>query len=116
MATQFGRAETIEDLTASLDRDGYVIFDPELPESVVDGAVSEIESEFREEGSLERTMRRARRALGGRGHTLSKRDEVRVQDAWVMSPSVKAIALAPKVMELLRAAYGREPLPFQTIN
>ena len=116
MATQSGRAETIEDLQASLDRDGYVIFDPELPAAVVDGAVSEIESQFREESSVERTVRRARRALGGRSRTLSKRDEVRVQDAWVMSESVRAIALAPKVLELLRSAYGREPRPFQTIN
>jgi len=109
-------SETIEDLRKALDADGYVIFDPQLPESVIDGAVSEIESEFRAEGSLERSVRRARRALGGRGNTLSHRDEVRVQDAWVMSPSVKRIALADRVLELLRAAYGREPRAFQTIN
>jgi ectoine hydroxylase-related dioxygenase (phytanoyl-CoA dioxygenase family) len=116
VATDSGRAGTIDDLRACLDRDGYVILDPELPPAVVNGAVTEIESEFREEGSFERTLRRARRALGGRGRTLSKRDEVRVQDAWVMSDSVKAIALAPRVLELLRAAYGREPRAFQTIN
>jgi ectoine hydroxylase-related dioxygenase (phytanoyl-CoA dioxygenase family) len=117
VATESGRAETIEDLKTSLDRDGYVIFDPELPPGVVDGAVSEIESDFRPESSLERTIRRGRRALpGGRARTLSKRDEVRVQDAWVKSDSVKAIALAPRILELLRSAYGREPRAFQTIN
>lgn len=107
---------TIDELRESLDRDGFVIFDPGLEESVIDGAVSEIETEFRAEGSLERTARRARRALGGRGRTLSHRDEVRVQDAWVISESVKRIALAPRVLELLRSAYQREPLAFQTIN
>ena len=111
-----GTEPTIDELRESLDRDGYVIFDPGIEESVIDGAVSEIQAEFRTEGSLERTARRARRALGGRGRTLSHRDEIRVQDAWVISESVKRIALAPRVLELLRSAYEREPLAFQTIN
>jgi ectoine hydroxylase-related dioxygenase (phytanoyl-CoA dioxygenase family) len=116
VVTESGKGQTIEDLRLALDRDGYAIFDPEIPAAAIDGAVAEIESEFRPEGSLERNLRRARRALGGRGRTLSHRDEVRVQDAWVISESVKQIALAPRVLELLRATYSREPRPFQTIN
>ena len=61
-------------------------------------------------------MRRARRALGGRSRTISHRDANRVGDAWVVSDHVKEIALAPRVIELLRVAYGREPRPFQTLN
>ena len=39
-----------------------------------------------------------------------------MQDAWPESPSVRRIALAPKVLALLRELYGRAPRPFQTLN
>jgi Phytanoyl-CoA dioxygenase (PhyH) len=40
----------------------------------------------------------------------------RIQDAWVFQQEVKQLATAPKVLELLRLIYGREPIPFQTLN
>jgi len=33
-----------------------------------------------------------------------------------VSENVKALALAPRVLEVLEELYGRKPLPFQTIN
>jgi ectoine hydroxylase-related dioxygenase (phytanoyl-CoA dioxygenase family) len=100
----------------ALDRDGYVIFDPGIDEATIDGAIADVEPLFRDESRLDSTVRRARRALGGRGRTISHRDTNRVGDAWVVSDNVKAIALAPRVLELLGAAYEREPLAFQTLN
>lgn len=40
----------------------------------------------------------------------------RVADAWGTSADVRAIAGAPKIIELLRLLYGRRPVPFQTLN
>ncbi|NER39558.1 MAG: hypothetical protein F6J93_37405 [Oscillatoria sp. SIO1A7] len=40
----------------------------------------------------------------------------RIQDAWVFQETVKKLALAPKVLSLLRLLYRREPIPFQTLN
>lgn len=40
----------------------------------------------------------------------------RVQDAWSFSPSVKEAAVLPRVLDVLRLLYGREPIPFQTLN
>jgi len=40
----------------------------------------------------------------------------RVQDAWYESPAVRTLAVWPEVRRLLRAAYGRDPFPFQTLN
>jgi hypothetical protein len=40
----------------------------------------------------------------------------RVQDAWYRSPAVRKLAAWPEVRRLLRAAYGRDPFPFQTLN
>ena len=105
-----------QELKAALDRDGYVIFDPGIPEATIDGAIADVEPLFGEETRVGSTVRRARRALGGRSRTISHRDANRVGDAWVLSENVKQIALAPRVLGLLRATYGREPLAFQTLN
>jgi ectoine hydroxylase-related dioxygenase (phytanoyl-CoA dioxygenase family) len=106
----------LDTLGSALKRDGYVIFDPEVPEAAIDAAIADIEPLFRPEGRASRLLRRAKRALRGRHTALSHRDEFRVQDAWVVSEHVKAIATAPAVLALLREAYGREPRAFQTIN
>lgn len=40
----------------------------------------------------------------------------RVQDAWYRSRAVRKLASSSRIRELLRAAYGRDPFPFQTLN
>ena len=40
----------------------------------------------------------------------------RVHDAWQSSGAVKALAFHDKVLSVLRLLYGREPVPFQTLN
>lgn len=40
----------------------------------------------------------------------------RVQDAWYRSAAVRKLANWPAMRKLLRAAYGRDPFPFQTLN
>jgi len=101
---------------SSFERDGYLVFDPDLDESTIDAAIARIEPEFRPEGRLGGFLRRAKRAALGRDKALSQRHEVRIQDAWTICEEVKQIATAPRVIELLRELYGREPLPFQTID
>ena len=40
----------------------------------------------------------------------------RIQDAWTFNQEVKKIATAPKIINLLKIIYQREPIPFQTLN
>jgi ectoine hydroxylase-related dioxygenase (phytanoyl-CoA dioxygenase family) len=40
----------------------------------------------------------------------------RIRDAWRISANVKALALAPAVLNLLEDLYGRRTVPFQTLN
>lgn len=40
----------------------------------------------------------------------------RIQDAWTFNQDVKKIATAPKIINLLKILYQREPIPFQTLN
>jgi ectoine hydroxylase-related dioxygenase (phytanoyl-CoA dioxygenase family) len=111
-----GATRDLSALRDSLERDGYAILDLGLDDTVLDRAVSEVEPLFRPEGGMARAIRRGRRAVLGRHTAISHRDERRVQDAWIVSPDVNAIATAPAVLDLLRETYGREPLPFQTLN
>jgi hypothetical protein len=41
---------------------------------------------------------------------------VRVQDAWRRSKAVRRLATWPRMRTLLASAYGRDPIPFQTLN
>jgi len=40
----------------------------------------------------------------------------RLQDGWIDHGSIRALALEPVVLDLLRHLYGREPFAFQTLN
>lgn len=40
----------------------------------------------------------------------------RVAEAWYFEPAVRDLACAPRILEVLRLLYGREPIPFQTLN
>jgi ectoine hydroxylase-related dioxygenase (phytanoyl-CoA dioxygenase family) len=46
----------------------------------------------------------------------NQRDSVRIQDLWMYSEYVKKIACNPKILEILEMLYGREAVPFQTLN
>lgn len=70
--------------------DGFLIFDPEVDESVLNSALAEVQPLY--------------------GNDLRK------QDAWQTVPAVRQIAMASKIMEMLRLLYRREPIPFQTLN
>lgn len=81
---------------AQFHQDGFMVFDPQLPEDVLDRAV---------------------RDLAGHPDMVNDRHHgSRVFDGWKLSRAVRAIALAPRVLRLLRQLYGRKPLPFQTLN
>ena len=116
MSDEAASATGVEVLGGSFERDGYMVFDPQIAEATIDAAIGDIAAEFHAEGNLGQLARRARRAVRGRHTAISHRDEVRVQDAWIISENVREIAFAPAVLELLRDAYGREPRPFQTLN
>lgn len=42
--------------------------------------------------------------------------EGRFQDAWQSCKGVRDIATHPRILEILKELYGREPIPFQTLN
>jgi len=79
-------------------RDGYVIIDPQIPRKTLDQAVQDLEGRFKPT------------------YHPYYADERRLQEGWIVSSAIKEIATAPRVLEVLRALYRREPIPFQTLN
>jgi ectoine hydroxylase-related dioxygenase (phytanoyl-CoA dioxygenase family) len=77
---------------------GYVIIDPGIDDATVEGANAGLKDRFVPT------------------YAPYYADETRVQDAWQFEENVRTIAAAPRVLELLRVLYRREPIPFQTLN
>lgn len=77
---------------------GWVIIDPRVDPGTIDGAVAGLRERFKPTAAPYFA------------------DETRVQDAWVFNEHVRSIATAPRVLELLGILYGRDPIPFQTLN
>ena len=75
---------------------GFVVVDPGLPEATLDAAVAG--------------------ALASEDIKKSRHHGSRVMNHWRECRAIKDIALAPRVLRMLRQLYGREPKPFQTLN
>jgi hypothetical protein len=88
------RAGTEEEqaMVRALARDGVAVIDPAIPD--FDAVAAEV-------------IRETSKLLPGAG---------RLQDAWRSIDAVRAVATNQHVMKLLAFAYGRKPLPFQTLN
>ena len=83
---------------------GFLAFDPQIDAATLDAAAAGVRDLYLPEGAPPD------------GRLVAFRDNRRVQDAWKIVPAVKAIARAPRVLQLLKELYGREPKPFQTLN
>lgn len=90
-----------QEQTQQFKREGYLIFDPELDTSSFDLIIADLEDKYNDQGPP---------------IDVAYRDRNRIQDAWRINPHIKAIARAPKTLAVLEELYGRQPLPFQTLN
>jgi ectoine hydroxylase-related dioxygenase (phytanoyl-CoA dioxygenase family) len=90
-----------EDL-ASFERDGYLIFDPEIPPAVIDAVLRDVEPKYTVKGT-----RHEDGVIYQKG---------RITHAWRFSENVRSVASAPKVLRVLVELFGCRMLPFQTLN
>ena len=83
------------------DQNGFVIFDTKIRASKIDALISNIEAHY-DKTHLAPT--------GGYRHG------VRIQDAWRFDEEVKMLATLRVTRRALKQLFGRQPLPFQTLN
>jgi hypothetical protein len=81
--------ETTKEMVRQYAEKGYLIIETGLPESTFDRIVELLAPHY---------------------------TDPRIQDAWKITPLVRDVAGCPKVLDILRILYRREPFPFQTLN
>jgi hypothetical protein len=90
-------AETLRRAREFRER-GVLVLDLELPDELMDRIVEQT------------------RPLHDPEVAEGPRSRIRVQDVWDSCPAVRELAAWGPVLDLLRTFYGREPIPFQTLN
>ncbi len=83
-------------------KNGYVTIDLELTNEFVDTLLKDVKNELE---SL--------KTQNGKYHYS---DSPRIFEAWKTIPNVLSLAKHPKIINTLKLLYGRNPIPFQTIN
>jgi hypothetical protein len=85
-------------LVESYRKNGYVVIEHTgISASTLDGAIHSLQDKYTQSAT---------------GYT----EGGRRQDAWKFSADVRTIATSPAILATLRKLYGREPIPFQTLN
>ncbi|HTE06806.1 MAG TPA: phytanoyl-CoA dioxygenase family protein [Planctomycetota bacterium] len=88
-------------------RDGFVILENFFPRELIDAVLSRYDWLFDPATQFDATPEVSR---------LLKLDPNRRQDAWWVHEPVRTLAADPRLLGLLKYLYGREPIPFQTLN
>ena len=81
--------ETTKAQVKQFSEKGYLIIDTDLPHTTLDRIIELLTPHY---------------------------TSPRIQDAWTITPLVQEVAGCPKIMNMLRILYRREPFPFQTLN
>jgi hypothetical protein len=81
-------------------RDGFLRIDPRVPVEIIERIKADLDGKH------------MRAPAGHVGYPYIHR----IQDAWEFSDAVRRVVVWPRVLQILRELYGREPLPFQSLN
>jgi ectoine hydroxylase-related dioxygenase (phytanoyl-CoA dioxygenase family) len=91
------------------DRQGYVVFDPDVPEAIVDGVRRDTEGLY--------VFEENKPPFEDRGVLFAPNpDRPRISNAWKINANVRALALAPKILAVVEKIHGRSVMPYQTLN
>ncbi len=86
-----------KEMVSNFARDGYLVFDPQLPAGMIDQVVSELDGRYTDTAT---------------GYD----NPSRVMDAWKFNERIREIAVMPRILQVLEMLYRRAPIPFQTLN
>lgn len=97
-----------KELARSFARDGYIVLEDAFEPEAIERVLAEYPRLFDPKSEFPDAPKELRALL--------KRDPSRKQDAWYVSPPVRELACHESILRILRMLYGREPIPFQTLN
>jgi ectoine hydroxylase-related dioxygenase (phytanoyl-CoA dioxygenase family) len=96
------------ELARKFHRDGYVVLEGVAEPDLVDAVLADYPRLFDPRSEFPDAPKELRALL--------KRDPSRKQDAWYVSKPVRDLACHAPILRVLRLLYGREPIPFQTLD
>lgn len=88
----------LREVADSLRGEGFAVLPEFISSETADAIVAEVNPYFEEQGPAE------------------KQRKTRLQDGWKAYRSVKNLACQERILDVLKAVYGRAPIPFQTLN
>lgn len=91
----------ILDIATKLNKDGYVIIP--FPDKQFSKKAERIKTDLKESYDWD-------------AYRENPKISLRVQDAWKTNEDVRSLAVNASILKLLKRLYGREPIPFQTLN
>ena len=86
---------------STFNTDGILKFDSGISFELIDRGIKEVEDIW---------------ASNKVWKKLTYIDSNRIQDAWILSPSIREIALSHSILNIVEKLYGKKPKPFQTLN
>ena len=92
-------SETDKKLAQEYNENGFVVVSGLFSESQINQVQQETERAFDKNFPIK-----------------TYRDEQRIQDLWMASEAVKNLSCHPSLLAILEMLYGREVIPFQTLN
>ncbi|HTE05605.1 MAG TPA: phytanoyl-CoA dioxygenase family protein [Planctomycetota bacterium] len=99
--------EQVKSLARSFHDDGFLILESFFPADAIDAVLDRYDWLFDPATEFD-ALPQIRKQL--------EADPNRRQDAWRVCEPVRALASDPRLLDLLKALYGRPPIPFQTLN
>jgi len=93
-------SETHLNYVREYQKNGFVVVPGLLPDALVDKTREDAEQ----------------KAFNPDFPIKSQRDERRIQDFWQVSQACRELAIYPELLKILEMLYGREVIPFQTLN
>lgn len=90
----------LKDLSREFHDNGFVVIENVFSETELDAVIEDMNS----------------MGFNENFKTDNYRDQFRIQDFWMHSSNIKNLSCKKEILDILVSFYGREPLPFQTLN
>src|ERR687888_964682 len=97
-------------------RDGFVVIDDPCPPELLDAVVADADGLYNDAFHPGPDVTRDGVVYTSDARWVGRYHWCRVKNAWKLSPSIRATALAPRVLAITEELFGRRVLPFQTLN
>ncbi|MCJ8210834.1 phytanoyl-CoA dioxygenase family protein [Mucilaginibacter sp. RS28] len=96
-----GLSDQDKEFVKNFATNGYVIFDPQLDDVVIEGIKNELVEAHQKYAEKNKKVHFSPH---------------RIQDAWQFNEHVKQVAVHQPILDKLELLYRRRPIPFQTLN